>query len=185
MNGLCSFLKYIVTFSCLSGAQIVYAVDNQSLNELFSDLSAANREEARDIEADILRAFSDSGSDAIDYLLERGWSALEAGDSLTASQHFTAVLDYAPNFAEGYNARALAYYQQGLVGAAMADIAKALTIEPRHFEALSSMAAIFEELGDNEKALRTLYQIQSIHPFMTGLDMRIERIEQSTQGAAL
>jgi tetratricopeptide (TPR) repeat protein len=185
MNGLRSFLKYIVTFSCISWGQMAVAVDNVSLNELFSALPEASQSESRDIEADILRAFSDSGSDAMDHLLEQGLTALEVGDSLEASEHFTALIDHAPNFAEGYHARATAYYHLGLVGAAMSDIAQALTLEPRHFGALSHLGGILEELGRTQEALEVLYLIEQMHPFMRGLSERIQRLEQSTQGSAL
>ena len=53
-----------------------------------------------------------------------------------AIEHFTALIDHAPDFAEGWNARATAYYQTGDFGPSIADIGQVLTLNPRHFGAL-------------------------------------------------
>jgi tetratricopeptide (TPR) repeat protein len=185
MDQMRLFLKCIVTFLCLFWAQGVFAVDASKLDGLFEQLAAAEASDADLIEQTLYAEMSRSGSDAMDLLLERGRSALEAGDSLLAIEHLTALIDHAPNFAEGYNARATGYYHAGLYGVAMADIGKTLTLEPRHFGALSGLALILEELGQSENALKILRSIQKIHPHMNGLAQRIERLELALTGAAL
>jgi tetratricopeptide (TPR) repeat protein len=164
---------------------MAYAVDQDHVNELFSELSGADAAEAPRLEADIYSALSHSGSDAMDFLLERGRFALEQGDSLRAVEHLTALIDHAPDFAEGYNSRAAAYYFAGLYGPAMADIAQALALEPRHFGAMLTMATILEEVGQSNKALVALQKIEDLHPHMTGLADHISRLDHVQSGAAL
>lgn len=165
--------------------QGAFAVQNAKLDALFERLVSAEGPEVGLIEQNIIDEFSRSGSDAMDLLLERGRNALEQGDSVLAVEHLTALIDHAPAFAEGYNARATAYFHSGLLGAAMADIGQTLTLEPRHFGAMSGMALILTELGRYESALKVLQSIQTLHPNMIGLSERIERLELELVGAAL
>ena len=185
MHRLRLFLKCIVTSLCLLGTQGACAVAADKLDTLFAELSVAEAENADLVEQNLYAEMSRSGSDAMDLLLERGRAAMDMGDALLAIEHLSALIDHAPDFAEGYNARATAYYHFGLYGAAMADIGTTLTLEPRHFGAMSGLALILEELGQAENALKTLRSIQVIHPHMIGLDQRIEHLELALIGAAL
>ncbi|WP_417269497.1 tetratricopeptide repeat protein [Celeribacter sp.] len=171
--------------AALCAAAPAMAVDGARLNELFERLSAANRGEAFQIEDEIALELARSGSDAMDLLLERGREALAQGDFKAAIDHFTALIDHAPDFAEGYNGRATAYYMAGLYGPSLHDIGKVLTFEPRHFGALSGLALILEETDAAPKALEVLYTIRSIHPHMEGLSDRIARLELQLEGTAL
>lgn len=183
-------LKYIVTSLVLglslpmAGSAQVYNDDLQ-LSELFDELAQAGPQEAAAIEDEIARELARSGSDAMDLLLERGEAALEAQDFEAAINHFTALVDHAPDFPEAYNGRATAYYLTGLYGPAMKDIAQVLTLEPRHFAAMSGLALILEETGDSEGALKVLHEIAEIHPHMDGLSDRIARLELALQGTAI
>ena len=185
MDRLQLFLKCIVTSLCLFGAQGGLAVDADKLDALFAELSDSDVQGADIIEQNLYAELSRSGSDAMDLLLERGRDAMDMGDMALAFEHLSALVDHAPNFAEAYNARATALYHMGLYGAAMADIAMTLTLEPRHFGAMSGMALILEALGQPGNALRVLQQVQAIHPHMIELDQRIERLELALIGAAL
>ncbi|RPE71970.1 hypothetical protein EDD53_1105 [Pacificibacter maritimus] len=170
---------------CLFGPHASFAVDKQVLDRLFADLSQAEPHEVSVIEQDIMAELARSGSDAMDLLLERGRDALAMGDSQMAIDHLTALVDHAPNFAEGYNSRATAYFMSGYFGLSMQDIAKTLTLEPRHFGALSGMAQIFVELDRPAKARDVLLEIQNINPQMEGLLARIEQLDLVLEGTAL
>lgn len=160
-------------------------MDAKRLDALFADLPNATGPQVEVLERDIFDELSRSGSDAMDFLLERGRAAMEQGDTDLAIEHLTALIDHAPAFAEGYNARATAYYAADLYGPSVADIASTLTLEPRHFGALSGLALILEELDRGDQALSVLLEIQKIHPNMEGLSERIERLELALEGTAL
>ncbi|WP_417243065.1 tetratricopeptide repeat protein [Celeribacter sp.] len=162
-----------------------HAVDAARIDDLFARLAQANGGEASRIEDEIALEFARSGSDAMDLLLERGRDALAAGDFKAAIGHFTALIDHAPDFAEGYNGRATAYYMAGLYGPSMQDIGTVLTFEPRHFGALSGLALILEQTGAEPKALEVLYTIRTLHPHMGGLSERIARLELKLEGMTL
>ena len=121
----------------------------------------------------------------MDMLLSRGRYALGQGDVDQAIGHFTALIDHAPEFAEGWNGRATAYFQRGDLGLSVEDIAHALTLEPRHFGALSGLAMIYESLEKPEKALAVYRRVLAIHPNADGVSDAIDRLTADTLGTDL
>lgn len=156
-----------------------------TLDTLFEDLKSADEDQAQRIEREIWNEWSKSGSPAMDLLLQRGRDAMEAGDTATAIEHFTALTDHAPDFAEGWNARATAHYTAGEFGPSIEDIARTLTLNPRHFGALSGLGMILEELGRPEKALEAYRAALAIHPHLAGVLQSVERLEAETAGQDL
>jgi hypothetical protein len=78
-------LKYVVAAILLIGAlSPAAAADEATLDALYDQLKAATPEEAEAIEAQIWDEWSQSGSAAMDLLLERGREAMEAEDPVAA-----------------------------------------------------------------------------------------------------
>lgn len=164
---------------------VAWAEDTAKLDDLFTRLKTAPAQEAGRIETEIWIEWSKSGSPAIDLLLQRGRDALEMGDTTQAIAHFTAVIDHDPAFAEGWNARATAYYQAGEFGPSLADIARVLTLNPRHFGALVGLASMLEESDRPEKALAAYKAALEIHPHLEGVPEAIQRLEAQETGQEL
>lgn len=152
---------------------------------LFAELADPDNLRWQRTESDILREWSRSGSAAMDMLLKRGQQAMEAGDTEAAIAHLTALTDRAPDFAEGWNARATAYFMAGLYGPSLADIGRVLTLEPRHFGALSGLGMILEQTGNAEGALAAFRAARAIHPHRPDLDEAVKRLERDLEGTAL
>ena len=161
------------------------AEDTAKLDDLFARLRSAGAEEASRIETEIWIEWSKSGSPALDLLLVRGRDAMELGDNALAIEHFTAIIDHDPGFAEGWNARATAYFTAGELGPSMADIGHVLTLNPRHFGALSGLALILEESGKPERALEVYKAALAIHPHLQGAVEAVERLETEAEGQEL
>ncbi len=121
----------------------------------------------------------------MDLLLSRGREALEAGDTVLAIRHFSALIDHAPDFAEGYNGRATAYFQAGRYGLSLEDIRQTLTLNPRHFSAMSGLALILEELGRPDDALEAWREVERLNPNRDGLKDAITRLEREVEGETL
>ena len=119
----------------------------------------------------------------MDLLLERGNTALAAGDYDLALDLFSALTDHAPDFAEGWNGRATTFYLLGEYALSIADVERVLALEPRHFGALAGLAVMFEEMGETKLALRALQALQTINPNRDNLNETIIRLERTT-GAA-
>lgn len=158
---------------------------SSKLDELFLQLKSADESEAAEIEAEIFIEWSKSGSPAMDLLLQRGQQAMAEGQPDLAVEHLTALIDHAPDFAEGWNARATAFYQMGQLGPSVADIGHVLTLNPRHFGALAGLGSIFEELEKPQQALEVYKAALKIDPHAPGVNDAIKRIEEDLQGKDL
>jgi len=152
------------------------------LDLMFQDLAAADAPAAARLERRIWREWSKSGSAAMDLLLERGRDAMMAGDFNTAIEHFTALIDHAPDFAEGWNARATAYFQADEYGPAVADIAQALRLNPRHFGAMAGFGRILEETGRPDEALAVYRAALAIHPHLKAVSEAVDRLQHDAAG---
>lgn len=132
-----------------------------------------------DVEQAIWSRWSQSGSATADMLLTRGRAAMDTGRFDLAIDHLTALVDHAPDFAEGYNARATAYYREGLYGPALADIEMVLALNPSHFGAMMGLAMILEEIGRPADALSVYRAVFAIHPHRPTLKDAMERLERT------
>ncbi|WP_456386482.1 tetratricopeptide repeat protein [Profundibacter sp.] len=137
------------------------------IDDLFAELLAIPADQAAQsvrIVEQITAAWAKSGSASMDLLLKRGEDALKEGDIQAAIDHFSALVDHAPDFAEGYNARAQAYFSAGYYGPALADLRAALALNPRHFGAMAGIAIIQQEAGARQKALETYRKVLELNP---------------------
>lgn len=159
--------------------------ESERLEDLFAELQAPDLPNWEAVETQIWEEWSKSGSPAMDLLLDRGRKAMEAGDVEAAIEHFSALTDHAPEFAEGWNARATAFYQAEEFGLSMADIERTLALNPRHFGALTGLAAILEQLGQPEAALNAYKAARSIHPHRPDVEEAINRLERDLGGVTL
>ncbi|MEQ9039710.1 MAG: tetratricopeptide repeat protein [Silicimonas sp.] len=159
--------------------------DDAELEALFEGLKNADPAAAAQIEARIFDIWSNSGSPSMDLLLERGREALNEGDTKLAIEHFTALIDHAPEFAEAYNARATAFFQNGQYGPSLEDIRRTLALNPRHFGAMSGLALILEETGRPEDSLAAWREVQKINPSQDGMEAAIARLERLVEGQSL
>jgi tetratricopeptide (TPR) repeat protein len=134
------------------------------LDALFVELREPGREDWERVEAEIGKLWLRSGSPAMDLLLRRGKEAIEAEDLPAALEHFGALTDHAPAFPEGWHARASTFFMMGEYSLAVADLGHVLALEPRHFEALSLLGTMFEQMDEPELALRAFEQVQELSP---------------------
>lgn len=165
----------LVAFFAMGAPALAQEDDETALLELLKVVPA---QEAAIIERELVTLWSRSGSKAMDLLLRRGRQALQQGDVDSAIAHLTALTDHAPDFAEGWNARAVAYYQAGLYGPSIADIQRTLALNPNHFGAMAGLAIMLEEMGDFENALRVQRQVRALHPTRNAVTEAIARLER-------
>jgi tetratricopeptide (TPR) repeat protein len=177
--------RVVATFLAVFFAITPVFADEAALDDLFSRLAEAREDEAGRITESIWIEWSKSGSAAMDLLLQRGQRAMAEGNLDAAIEHFSALIDHAPEFAEGYNARATAYYRTGDLGPSIADIAQTLDLNPRHFGALSGLGMIFEDIGRPEKALEAYRAAQAVNPHLAEVNASIERLVADLAGQDL
>ncbi len=153
------------------------------LDTLYDRLAAADDESAAErLSDEIIERWSASGSDALDLLLLRGRRAMRDGEFDTAISHFSRLIAFAPDFAEGWNARATAHFANEEHGYALADLYNALRLQPRHYGALSGLAIIMESLDNEDGALDAYRAALDIHPHLEGAKAGVERLSEKVAG---
>ncbi len=167
----------------LSGGHVFADQNAENLDPLFRELAAAEYPiTAQQLEREIWRAWLDSGDERVNGKLRSGISAMQSGRLEAAIGHFSEVIDMAPDFAEGWNKRATAYYLNGELAKSMRDIQETLELEPRHFGAISGMGLIFMQQGDERAALDAFEEVLKIHPQAPGAGKHAERLREKLKG---
>jgi len=155
----------------------------ETLDTLFARLAMAEGDKAARIAERIRLLRGQSGSAALDLLLRHGRAAMERGDVRIATEHFTALVDHAPDFAEAWYARAGAYAAAGDIGAAFGDLQRALQLDPRHFDALRDLGVLLQYVDRPQAAQAALEASQRLYPQPEAQDAlrRLERMLQKLE----
>jgi tetratricopeptide (TPR) repeat protein len=147
------------------------------LRDLFARLAgAASANEASAVERQIWTTWLSTDDAAVAPWIRRGLAAMEAREFETALRAFDRVVELAPDYAEGWNKRATLYWLCGAYEESVADIGRTLSLEPRHFGALSGLAMIREAQGRPFEALEALEKLLHIHPRLPQLRDRIDAL---------
>jgi len=158
----------------------------EKLDPLFKELAAAqNAVSAMVLEQKIWKAWLDSGDEDVNRALEAGISAMSSGRLDDAIRHFGTVTEMAPDFAEGWNKRATAYYLNDEPVKSMQDIKQTLELEPRHFGAISGMGLIFLQLGDEVAALHAFEEVLKIYPKAPGANQHARELRKKLEGQGI
>jgi len=127
-------------------------------------------------EVAVWQLWSRSGDPEADRLLKSGIQRLEDGELRQAVEVFTRVTERKPEFAEGWNKRATAYYLIGDYEHSLKDCAEVIKRNPQHFGALSGYGMIYLRLGRPETALGYFERALEINPNMKGVEESIKVI---------
>ena len=151
----------------------------QRLDKLFAALHNAPDDAAAKLAEIQIWAIwaNDDTPDAVSLLAEAS-AAMNAGAFDMAEQKLIALVQTHPNFAEGWNRRATLYFMQGRYDESLADIAKVLELEPRHFGALSGKGMVLRAQNKPAEALKAMKDALAINPNLSGLKESVEQMEK-------
>ncbi|WVX49365.1 hypothetical protein ROLI_024580 [Roseobacter fucihabitans] len=180
-----AFLKSIVTAFLVLLYSVAPLHAQQSQESLLEELRAAPESQADRLDRELNILWDRSGSPAMDLLLTRGRKAMEAKENAKAIDHLTALTDHAPEFAEGWHARATAYYQAGLYGPALADLERALALNPNNYNAIFGLGVMLQEFGDLERAGDAFEHVLALHPHHESAKGAMEQLKQNGIGRRL
>lgn len=119
-----------------------------------------------------------SGDARVDELFRRGVSEMNAERVRESIATFTKVIEMKPDFAEGWNKRATAYYLAGDYRRSLADCDEVIKRNPQHFGALSGYGQIYLRLDRPDKALEYFRRALAVNPNLDGVPALIERLEE-------
>ncbi|MFW5835140.1 MAG: tetratricopeptide repeat protein [Pseudomonadota bacterium] len=112
----------------------------------------------------------------------RGTRLLQQGRLGEAEAAFDAAIGLRPRFAEAWNKRATVRYLAGDLAGSMADIRATLSLEPRHFGALSGLGMIYDRLDEPRAALQSYAAALALDPHIDGLRARVEALRDDLAG---
>jgi tetratricopeptide (TPR) repeat protein len=153
------------------------------LPALFEQLkAAASDDEATVARAQIWKIWTAHTDPEINTLMLRGLHAMAEDEEDQAVAAFGEIIKREPDFAEGWNKRATAYFLMGDFDASVADIERTLQLEPHHFGALSGLGQIYLELGRKEAALKAFEAALAIDPHLAGVRAAVASLKKQLQG---
>ncbi len=137
------------------------------LDGLFAQLYLAEDEKTAAVVAQSIRellARPESASAQV--LMMQAERALKADQTGIARDLLDLVTRRWPDYAEGWYRRGLARFMDDDLEGALADLNRALALEPRHFEALMTKAAILQELKRLKEARDAYERVLAIYPLL-------------------
>jgi tetratricopeptide (TPR) repeat protein len=99
-------------------------------------------------------------------MLDDGMARIQAGDFAGAQAALDPLTTYCPAYAEGWNQRAYAAFLMQDYDRALADLDRALAIDPGHVAALSGRALTLFGLGREQEARDTLRAALTLNPWL-------------------
>jgi tetratricopeptide (TPR) repeat protein len=153
------------------------------LAELYAHLAKApDAEQAAEISKTIEGLWLHSGSDTIGVLMRRGIKAINEQHNELALKMLDAVVELAPDYAEGWSRRAFVYYLQNDTEHAVGDLRRALALDPNHYKALDGLARILRESGQKKSALRAYQALLRINPYADGAKQAERELSVEVEG---
>ena len=122
-----------------------------------------------------------SGNKSVDEMLQKGTEHIKKEQFVEAIDLLTEVTNIAPEFAEGYNQRAIAYFMLEEWEQSVDDCKKVITLNPVHFGAFAGMGQCYLRLGNLREALEAFQRALEIHPGLYGVAHTVLQIQEALQ----
>ncbi len=158
----------------------------EMLDKLLGRLAKANDAgEAQGIASLVEQIWMHSGSDTADLLMARAMTAMNGNRHDVAEALLDQILALQPDWAEAWNKRATLRFLDNDDAGSMEDIGHVLTLEPRHFGALSGMGFILERHGEDKAALTALRRVLELYPEDTDIRKAVDKLSPAVEGQGL
>ena len=129
------------------------------------------------VESAMWSVWSRSGDPEIDGLFARGVEQMGRRELGAAVETFTRVIQRRPEFAEGWNKRATAYYVLGDYRHSLADCDEVMARNPYHWGALSGYGMIYMQLDQPARAIEYLEKALAVNPNLDQVAQTIEALK--------
>lgn len=138
------------------------------VDALIAEAQAAPTEMAgREVGNRMWLLWTDAPDEPAQSLLDEGMQKLRGADYLGALDDLNRLIEYCPDYAEGYNQRAFAYYLMQRFAPALEDLDRAIDLSPNHVAALSGRALTLMGLGRTDEAARALARALELNPWLS------------------
>ena len=171
---------YFITFILLTNFPAISENNTDKLNELFLKLETEqNIITASKIESKIWKLWTTHPSEpTLTELLAEGSYYMSQNQLANAHEMFSKAIELDPNWAEAWNKRATVLYLMGKYELSQNDIDKVLSLEERHFGALSGQGLVQSALKNYQLAIDSYIEAHKIYPAMESSIIMIERLKK-------
>ena len=121
---------------------------------------------ANNLSSELWSIWTDAPDPEAQALLDRGMDQRRAYDFAGAVETLDKLVDYCPDYAEGWNQRAFAKFLQHNYDEALEDLDRALEINPQHVAAMSGKALTLMGMGRPELAQSVLRDALELNPWL-------------------
>jgi len=147
------------------------------LDKLFAQLKRTSDSEAASIiSRQIQGLWAQSGSDTVDLLMQWAENAIAREDYAQALDFLDNAVMLQPDFAEGWMRRASVHIQRHDLTLSMLDLARVLTLEPRHYQAMAQLGLVMEMTERKSAATQIYTQALIFYPQFIRLQKRLDNL---------
>ena len=122
-----------------------------------------------------------SGDKSVDDMLRKGAEYIKKEQYVEAIDLLTEIIQIAPEFAEGYNQRAIAYFMLEEWEQSIDDCKKVIALNSVHFGAFAGMGQCYLRLGNLREALKAFQRALEIHPGLYGVAHTVLQIQDALE----
>ena len=121
--------------------------------------------------------FAHPNSD-VERLMQIGVQRMNANRQSEAMIIFSQLVENFPDYAEAWNRRATLHYILGNYQESIDDIERVLSLEPRHFGALSGLGLVYLQLDQLRKAKEAFEDLIEVHPNSPNARENLRRVNE-------
>ena len=140
--------------------------------------AAPNEGAARGISSALWELWATAPDEQAQALLDRGMAARSSYNFLEALDAFDRLVEYCPDYAEGYNQRAFVNFLRQDFATALVDLDLAIERSPRHVAAISGKGLTLLGLGRNAEAQDALREAVRLNPWISERSLLTEPVGQ-------
>ena len=149
------------------------------LETLFITLSSSSDEQViRSTENQIWEIWFAHPNSDVERLMQIGVQRMNANRQSEAMIIFSQLVENFPDYAEAWNRRATLHYILGNYQESIDDIERVLSLEPRHFGALSGLGLVYLQLDQLRKAKEAFEDLIEVHPNSPNARENLRRVNE-------
>jgi len=175
-------MKWILPFAFLAGPALaetcpVAADHSAQLSDIVSSLQLSRGAgEARVLTDQLWELWTDAPDQRAQSLLDQGMQQRSAFNLMASRNTLDQLVEYCPDYAEGYNQRAFSNYLQQNFEAALVDLDRAIALVPNHIAAISGRGLTLMGLGRHDEAQEALRAALALNPWLAERNLSTEPI---------
>jgi tetratricopeptide (TPR) repeat protein len=142
---------------------------------LLADIQTAPDEfTSRNLSRKLFEFWATAPDDNAQELLDSGMDRRAGYDFDAATIAFDALIEYCPNYPEGYNQRAFVRFLTADFEGALNDLEITVGFAPNHIAALAGMALTLQQMGRIDAAQMVLKRALALNPWLPERSMLIK-----------